>query len=128
MCSFADPCGATDCRRCYGSRADDESAYHAWCEALVDAVERVRPHGVTEKSVRAAIDTLRGVLKCDPQDLADALGDDLVAEITQAAADLYDESGAYCDVSQVTEDDIGKRIEEARGERAISRWEDRHHD
>ena len=121
-------CGAADCRRCYGSAADDDRIYYIWCDALGEAAGRVRQHRVTEKSVRDAIDTLRGILRCDPQDVVDALGEDLVAEITQAAADLYDESGAYCDVSQVTEDDIGKRIEEARGERAISRWEDRHHD
>jgi hypothetical protein len=116
-------CGATDCRRCYGSRADDEKVYDLWSEHVSEAASVLCDAGITDATVRSAIKLLRAVLATDPQTLVDGLdgGAALVADLTGAVVDLADESGPFDAAKQTTEDDIRERLEEARGEWAIDR-------
>jgi hypothetical protein len=116
-------CGATDCRRCYGSRADDEKVYDLWCEHVSEASGALRDVGITDATVRSAIKLLRAVLATDPQALVDGLdgGAALVADLTGAVVDLADEVEQFDDARQTTEDDIKARLDDARGERAIDR-------
>ena len=116
-------CGSPDCRRCYGSRADDERIYDLWCEHVSEAAGVLRDAGIDDKRIRACIATLRAVLKCDPQVLVDGLdgGEALVADLTGAVMDLADEVDPFDAAKQTTEDDIRDRLDDARGERAINR-------